>query len=678
MSESRSQVFRLTASLCLLWLSTAEAADLLPPVVTTPTGAFRSMRLTLSKGTNPANPADVRFIARDGKVVQSFVWFVNPNERNGAGAFADTSGLSIEGDRLKGDYVVLSTHNRDKINYRHVYTIDAKIVGETVTGTYTVTVDGVKPTDGRLPTDGQISGTMLSEAAIAKQEAVDATISWPQFLSGPRPHSAAATKYSYVDDLSKARLVWRSEAFTGHGPGGATRTRKDVMSSLGRGAGSYTLTGGGASPVLAEGRVFQFFHQGSGEVGDAEIEASQAKNMDAFTKAVGEYWTNMERRRWKVRADDIVVATDAATGKTLWTTVLPERGFNWTDHKNSYCNYTPVVIGKILVAFGSTSRIYGLDTASGKLLWERTTATSDLFEKLMADSASKKTLAIGIPKYMSTRAGGGAATIADGMVFTADNSGNLLCLDPATGKDVWVAKGGSLGKGVLYVMRIGTDAAVLSDNDVCYDAKTGKELWKMPEAKDLPAGGAANVSDFAQDDIVVRSHPADTVGKLWRWKAWRAGKDSLTQLWDVTIEKDCAHGYRMAIRGDTIYAISNVNGERPSKITNCAIAVSLKDGLLKSYVPVTHLHNASSLEIFDDRMMVRIDSAHGGSNFWLAKLDDKGVGELPCTKTIWPGIHATTSTYNGSYDQSPIVDGRLFIRGGDGLYCYDLRSPANP
>lgn len=42
---------------------------------------------------------------------------------------------------------------------------------------------------------------------------------------------------------------------------------------------------------------------------------------------------------------------------------------------------------------------------------------------------------------------------------------------------------------------------------------------------------------------------------------------------------------------------------------------------------------------------------------------------------MWLPTNTSTTAYNSQPVVYPIVDGRLFVRGGDGLYCYDLRKP---
>jgi hypothetical protein len=43
---------------------------------------------------------------------------------------------------------------------------------------------------------------------------------------------------------------------------------------------------------------------------------------------------------------------------------------------------------------------------------------------------------------------------------------------------------------------------------------------------------------------------------------------------------------------------------------------------------------------------------------------------------LWPPKIPKTSSYAMKMHTMPIVDGRMYIRGADGIYCYDLRKAA--
>ena len=47
--------------------------------------------------------------------------------------------------------------------------------------------------------------------------------------------------------------------------------------------------------------------------------------------------------------------------------------------------------------------------------------------------------------------------------------------------------------------------------------------------------------------------------------------------------------------------------------------------------------------------------------------------DLKTVSSIWAPTHTETTAYNSQPVICPVVDGRGLIRGGDGIYCYDLR-----
>jgi hypothetical protein len=63
------------------------------------------------------------------------------------------------------------------------------------------------------------------------------------------------------------------------------------------------------------------------------------------------------------------------------------------------------------------------------------------------------------------------------------------------------------------------------------------------------------------------------------------------------------------------------------------------------------------------------DGSHGGSGMTILGADSdsfaKGFG--------WSQRHPQTTSYHNKHMTFPVVEGRLFMRGYDGVYCYDLR-----
>jgi hypothetical protein len=58
----------------------------------------------------------------------------------------------------------------------------------------------------------------------------------------------------------------------------------------------------------------------------------------------------------------------------------------------------------------------------------------------------------------------------------------------------------------------------------------------------------------------------------------------------------------------------------------------------------------------------------------MADADPKNFRLLGATPWLPP--HSWTTAYANQPIVYPLVDGRLFVRGLDAIYCYDLRQPA--
>ena len=69
-----------------------------------------------------------------------------------------------------------------------------------------------------------------------------------------------------------------------------------------------------------------------------------------------------------------------------------------------------------------------------------------------------------------------------------------------------------------------------------------------------------------------------------------------------------------------------------------------------------------------ERLLLSPEGQHGVARLVFPDRDLHDLG------LIWLPPHVETTSYNSQPIVYPIVDGRLFIRGGDGVYCYDLRS----
>lgn len=81
-----------------------------------------------------------------------------------------------------------------------------------------------------------------------------------------------------------------------------------------------------------------------------------------------------------------------------------------------------------------------------------------------------------------------------------------------------------------------------------------------------------------------------------------------------------------------------------------------------------------------DRLIIAPEGRHGVQFFSMTTTDPKDFRELaPKLATTsygltWLPPHPHTTGYAVQAINYPLVDGRLFVRGRDGIYCYDLRA----
>jgi hypothetical protein len=57
----------------------------------------------------------------------------------------------------------------------------------------------------------------------------------------------------------------------------------------------------------------------------------------------------------------------------------------------------------------------------------------------------------------------------------------------------------------------------------------------------------------------------------------------------------------------------------------------------------------------------------------MLRADPKDFRAMP-GPAEWRPTHPHTTAYANHPISTPLVDGRLFVRGSDAIYCYDLRA----
>lgn len=322
-----------------------------------------------------------------------------------------------------------------------------------------------------------------------------------------------------------------------------------------------------------------------------------------------------------------VLCLDAESGKILWEQAAYEGSmFDYRHKKNTYASPTPVTDGRyVYVSFGSEG-VYCYDF-KGKLVW-------------------KKSLG-GIPT-LGMGAGTSPVLYENLMILQCDeNTGEnsfIAAFDKKTGKEVWRVKRPVQVSWTTPVIAKTSKRTELITNGnewiISYDPATGKEVWRSKGVQ----SNAIHTPLVGKDMVIVSAgFPAK------RTMAIRLGAegdltDTPNVLWKY--EKGTAYVASPILYGDYVYLISDKG------ILTCLEA---KTGEVKyegGRVPVPATFMASPVA-FDGKLLI---SSEDGDTFVV-----KAGTEHEILKTNSIGEPIFTSP--------ALAGGRIYIRGGEHLYC---------
>jgi outer membrane protein assembly factor BamB len=168
--------------------------------------------------------------------------------------------------------------------------------------------------------------------------------------------------------------------------------------------------------------------------------------------------------------DEIVMAINLSDGKVIWKQQYPA-----SFQKNQYAaemakgpNSTPLVAGNRLFTLGVTGVLAAWDTQTGRELWKRDFSKTIDTSKLFCGTAASPLM------------------IDDRLIVQVGSDihgGQVLSLDPATGRSIWEWSGPGPGYASPSSIEIGAAkqiVVVTQESIVGLDPNAGKELWSVP------------------------------------------------------------------------------------------------------------------------------------------------------------------------------------------------------
>ena len=259
------------------------------------------------------------------------------------------------------------------------------------------------------------------------------------------------------------------------------------------------------------------------------------------------------------------------------------------DSRKNRITADPVVAGGRVYTLDSNDRVSATATSGGTVWQVDLTPASD----------------------RSGDASGGGLAYGEGMVFATTGFGELVALEPASGKVVWrqkfdVAVGGAptVAGGQVYVVARDGSAWALS-------ARDGRVAWSVPGTPAQAGVAGASAPAVSGDTVVFpfasgQLLAASTVDGLPVWSGYVAGKRlgrAYASYSDLTGDP--------VISGTTVYAGSAAGRLAALDLTTGAPLWSAPDGAASPVV----LAGGSVFAVNDEDQLVRLD-AGSGAEVW--------------------------------------------------------------
>jgi outer membrane protein assembly factor BamB len=351
--------------------------------------------------------------------------------------------------------------------------------------------------------------------------------------------------------------------------------------------------------------------------------------------------------------------------------VYPGAGANWHDSKAGPCNVTPCLYDGKLYSIGSTGRVYCLDAGSGREIWQH-----HIGPRHLAIAHAKRT-ALAEKSYgrlKFNRDFGGAPTVIGGVLvmpdFTSGSVCGLLALDPATGRQLWRLRAAAaedavplcfVQDGKEYILSGVPVISADSGQICCIEPATGKILWKITNGIGRNATTMCLWNNYLLAHAPSTGTPPTDKGEPATVACYRIALDGFEKVWTLPLELGIWKDHPLAASDGFVY----VRLAGPE-----LLCVDIRSGKIVARTDY-NTGAGATMTLGDGHLIVDRDGSHVGTSFSFFKVDPLG-GRLEALTRDFSPPHWHGTSYHPPHS-FPYVDGRLFVRGGDGVYCYDLR-----
>jgi outer membrane protein assembly factor BamB len=466
---------------------------------------------------------------------------------------------------------------------------------------------------------GRLTGRQIDLQSLARQERIADGHDWPCWNGPYSSFAARETQHDLVDRLSKARLVWKSEdtfpARCQTTRYGEKNIRKWIQADGGAGSG-------GNSPILHAGRIFlHYFQPVEGPVFESYIRREVKKG------------NHVMPIMFATNGVDVALCIDAATGRTIWRKTIPGGRYFAMDGRQGstkgwYTTNLAAADGKVY--FGTSTDVeYCVEAATGRTVWKRK----------MGPTA-------------------GRIVVGDVMLRAERD---LVGYDAQTGKTRWRIE----DAGARYALPLrwtkGRKEYILAGNAAgqvrCVEPATGKVLWMEEKV------GNNSLTMSARGDSLLCNGSMSEKGP-GSLACYRISPQGAQHAWTIPSSR---FQYRpQAAPAAIADGHAFVRTRKPEGMA----VIELASGKIVAW-PKYDLGASGYVQHMAGRCILQVDASHGPTPLLWFNVSDPAETEMP--GPVWPTRHDTTASYYPILISHPMADGRIFIRGKRGIFCYDLR-----
>ena len=482
-------------------------------------------------------------------------------------------------------------------------------------------------------------------------------LDYPCWRGATGSGAAAPCGDPLVESLTEAKLVWATRGMMPNCyPEGCSNTWQSRQ-------------GGQAGPVVADGKVYIWFYELTGEAPAwvyykalmERLKTPKAAGHHKIIKGIqpGEDLAEVVRKRCSLVADEVILCLDAATGAVLWRQSFPGEGVNHAPSGQCGNIGAPKVgpHGKPCVAYGKAcaqgtmGQLYCVDAISGEPLWKRNGSDFPL-------SKRSNDWAVRSGKYVKLPMIGTCPTYAAGCFITGQKE--LVAYDAATGEERWrLPQQGDTSVSPLRCLLDGEEF-IMSAKGALIDPRAGKVLWDVDIGRHICVGEGYLVGSGKGGVIAYKISKADATpvwtlkkpyglsahrvpaifkGRLW---ASRGGPNNIAPVYSVDLAS-----------GKAIEPVSFFGGGNPNRSSSSVVMADYRMFLERADLIV--LDPSGSMQLRKYETLPKDKRPRNGQT-------------IPGHK----GLHVANSA------TPSIADGRLYVRLDDGLACLDLRQTPKP